>query len=594
MTSVSLDSRQPNGGIAERLARSAWFALGGLTGLLLLLMIARTFIGVPHWDSWGLLTYREIFGGFFDSLNGHVSMAPRLVYAADIWLASGSSALNMVVTVLLLVADAALIVWVCRQARLSWVYQGFAVIILFWAYPVANFMSAFNLQIVGVFVLATFTFAALAFGKGAKGLWLSIAIAATAGVTMANGILAGFLLAPLAWALGRPARDVVTAAIAGAAIIGVYLLLATGSEDVLCTDVYDTQKAQSYLSLQSIGSMLGYLGVYLGAPVARIVFRTASFTDTTLIVTGVLGYIGLLTAAFLSLRALFDAEQRRRPIVGFLMALLAFLVGTAAVTAYGRGVECPVYSAATSRYGTSADMFWMTTVLLVGALPLADRAWARTVPVLGTLLFGLVIAASQPFIVKAMIVSPGLSPVATGKSGEQFLGGGHQADRVGARTAILSSTLDVAALRVIMLEPDARTLATFDVLREKRLAPFQHRWSALLGQPLPRGYDMRQRGCSGTASAPVPLPGGGWRIAGTLQGSATQFDHIVALNSAGQVAGYAMRSPGRTLGEAVRNSNPGWQGHVNARWGAGAVTLYALDPDEKTACRFAEADLPGI
>lgn len=587
MIASSASQGPMRGGALEAFVRTAWFALGGLTGLLLVLMIARTFIGVPHWDSWGLLTYSEIFGGFFDSLNGHVSMAPRLIYAADIWLASGSSALSMAMTVLALVADAALVVWVCRKSGLSWVYQGFAVIMLLWAYPVANFLSAFNVQIVGVFVLATFTFAALAFGKGSRGLWLSIAIAATAGVTMANGILAGFLLAPLAWALGRPAKDIITAAIAGVAIIGVYLMLATGSQDVLCTDVYDTQKAQSYLSLQSIGSMLGYLGVYLGAPIARIVFRTAGFTDTTLIVTGVLGYIGLVVAAFLSLRALFDKQQRQRPIVGFLMALLAFLVGTAAVTAYGRGVECPVYSAATSRYGTSADMFWMTTVLLVGALPLVDRPWARQIPAIGTLLFGLVIAASQPFIVKAMIVSPGLSPVATGKSGEQFLGGGHQADRVGARTAILSSTLDVAVLRVIMLEPDSRTLLGFDRLRTKGLAPFQHGWSSLLGKPLPAHYNTKDRSCSGSATVPVRLPDGGWRIAGRLSGSAVQFGHIVAVNGAGQVAGYAMRSAGRTFGEAVMASNPGWQGHVNARLGQGPITLYALDPNAKTACRFA-------
>ncbi|MGQ2944300.1 MAG: hypothetical protein ACT6Q7_19825 [Blastomonas fulva] len=368
------------------------------------------------------------------------------------------------------------------------------------------------------------------------------------------------------------------------------MLLATGSEDVLCIDVDDTQKAQSFLSLQSIGSMLGYLG----APVTRIVFRTASFTDTTLIVTGVLCYIGLLTAAFLSLRALLDAEQRRRPIVGFLVALLAFLAGTAAVTAYARGVECPVYSAATSRYGTSDDMFRMATVLLVGALLLADRAWARTVPALGTLLFGLVIAASQPFIIEAMIVSPGVSPLATGKSGEQFLGGGHQADQVGARTATLSSTLDVAALRVIMLEPDARTLATFDFQREKRLAPFQHRWSALLGQPFPRGYEMRQPGCSGTASAPVFLPGG--RLA-DRRNAAGQRDPVRP-NRRAQFFRAGCRlcdaQPRPHVGRGRAHSNPGWQVHVNARWGAGAVTLYALDPDEKTACRFVEADLPGI
>lgn len=570
----------------ERSARAAWFALGGVTGLLLLVMVARTFIGVPHWDSWGILTLDRIFGGFFDSLNGHVSMAPRLVYAADIWLVSGSSALSMAITVLALVADALLLVWVCRKGGLSWVYQGFAVIILLWAYPAANFLSAFNVQIVAVFVLATFAFAALAFGRQ-RGMWVAIAIAATAGVTMANGILAGFLLAPLALILGRPLRVVMTFAMAGVAIIALYLMLATGSEDVLCTDVYDTQRADSYLSLQSIGSMLGYLGVYLGAPIARLLFRTADFTATTLVITGVLGYLALTVACLLSLRALLDPVQRQRPIVGFLMALLAFLAGTALVTAYGRGVECPVYSAATSRYGTSADMFWMTTVLLVGALPVVNQPWARQIPAFGTLLFGLVIAASQPFIVKAMIVSPGLAPVATGKSAQQFLGGGQQANRVGARTAILSSVLDVAALRVIMLEPDAGTLESFDALRRMRLAPFEHDWSALLGRQLPGDIDKGDRSCSGTADAPVPLPDGGWRISGRLEGSATQFDHIVAINGDGLVAGYAARSPGRTMAEALANANPGWQGHVHATLGATGVALLALDPGQKTACRFA-------
>lgn len=573
------------------LAAAAWFGLGTLTALLLVVMIWRTFIGVPHWDSWGLLTLDEVFGGFFDSLNGHVSMAPRLVYAADIAWFSGSLALSMVVTVLLVLAASLLMVWVCRRAGLSWVYQGFCVIILFWAYPAANFLSAFNVQIVAVFVLAAFTFACAAFGER-RGRGIAIVIAAVTGVTMANGILAGFLLAPLALVLGRPRRDIVIFAIAGIAIVALYLMLATGSADVLCASIYGTQSPPPKFSLQGIGSMLGYLGVYLGAPVARLLFRTASFTDTTLIVTGALGYAGLITGGLLSLRALFGTHQRQRPIVGFLMALFAYLVGTAIVTAYGRGVECPVYSAATSRYGTSADMFWMTTVLLVAALPVVDRPWARQVPAIGTVLFGLVIAASQPFIVKAMIVSPEMAPVATGKSGEQFLGGGHQADRIGARTAILSSTLDVAALRVIMAPPGPAELETFDALRRKGLAPFQHDWSALLGRPLPSVYDLRDRSCSGTAAGLVPLPDGGWRIAGTLTGTDTQFGHIVTVNAEGLVAGYAMRSPGRTVREAVLDANPGWQGHINARLGSWPVSIYALDPDAKTACRISQLEPP--
>lgn len=73
-------------------------------------------------------------------------MALRLVYAADIWLVSGSSALSMAMTVLALLADALLLVCVCRKGGLSWVCQGFAVIILLWAYPAANFLSAFDVQ----------------------------------------------------------------------------------------------------------------------------------------------------------------------------------------------------------------------------------------------------------------------------------------------------------------------------------------------------------------------------------------------------------------------------------------------------------------
>ena len=236
-------------------------------------------------------------------------------------------------------------------------------------------------------------------------------------------------------------------------------------------------------------------------------------------------------------------------------------------------------------------MFWMTTVLLMGALPVANQPWARQIPAFGTLSFGLVIAASQPSIVKAMIVSPGLAPVATGKSAQQFLGGGQQANRVGARTAILSSVLDVAALRVIMLEPDAKTLESFDDLRRMRLAPFEHDWSALLGRPFPAGYHIGDRSCSGTADAPVPLPDGGWRISRRLQGSAAQFDHIVAINRAGQVAGYAMRSPGRNMGEALANANHGWQGHLDATLGSTDIALPTLDPVRKTGCRFAAVQL---
>jgi hypothetical protein len=572
-----------------RIGRIIWALLGLATIALLLVMIRGTFIGVPHWDSWGILTVSEIMGGFFKSISGHVSSVPRLIYAADVLLVSGSSALSLAVTLVLIAAEALMLIWICRKAGLGFVYQGLVVIVLFWAYPIAIFMSPFNLQIVAVFVFATASFAALAFGRE-KGVCIAILFATINGFTMANGILTGLVLVPLALILGLSRRSVLILALAGIGIVLAYAFFATQSEDRLCVGFYNTAPVDNYFTLQGIGSMLAYLGVYLGAPIARLLFRSTSFTDEILLVTGLIGYVGMLVGAGLAVRALLLAEQRQRSVIGFLLASLAYLVGTAAVTSYARGVECPLFSAGTSRYGVCADHFWLILILLAAAQPLSRKPWATTLPALGAAAFGLVLAASQPFIVKTMIVSPDLSPISTGKPGEQFIGGGHQADRIAARTAMLSSTLDVAALSLVMIGPDAKAIATFDSMREQRLAPFQHPWSGLLGQPLPDDYRRNDRSCSGTVDAPVALPDGGWRISGQLRGSDQQFDHIIVVNAAGRVAGYAMRSPGRTFGEALADSNPGWQGHINGKLGVGSLILLALEPDSKTACRFGQVE----
>jgi hypothetical protein len=42
------------------------------------------------------------------------------------------------------------------------------------------------------------------------------------------------------------------------------------------------------------------------------------------------------------------------------------------------------------------------------------------------------------------------------------------------------------------------------------------------------------------------------------------------------------------------DGNTAWQGHVNAQLGQGEMTLLALDPGAKTACRFAAVRLTGL
>ncbi|MEI9928752.1 MAG: hypothetical protein WDN44_15070 [Sphingomonas sp.] len=300
-------------------------------------------------------------------------------------------------------------------------------------------------------------------------------------------------------------------------MIGSYASFSHGGTDVLCADVYKTGVAFRGISLEYIGSILGYLGVYLGAPVGRLLFRAQGFSDATILGTALIGYAALAVAWLaLVVRAFLDDKLRRKPELLFLVALLAFLVGTAAVTAYGRGFECPVASAATSRYGTSAVMFWTVLVLLAGMVKFSSHRWAELVPTAGAALFGLAIVVSQPVIVKAMIVSPGMGPSSADQRTEQFLGGGHQADRVGAMTAILSNVADNAALRFVMI-PDQHEIERFGVLRAHRMAPFDREWTRWLGSPLPASLDRNDSSCRGTLDTFEPLSGGGWRIGGTLE-----------------------------------------------------------------------------
>jgi len=567
------------------IAMYAWWTLAAVVILLTLLMTIRAYLPIPIWDEWAFLTAADHIAKLFVPHANHVIFFPHLFYLIDKTLFSGSEIFDLFAALAIGFIDAVLLAWVAWRAGLSFIYCGFVFIALFWAYPITNFVTGFDLQIIGVYAAATAAFAVLAFRRE-RGLVWAVILGFVATFSMANGLLTGVLLAPLAYFLALPRRHVVVAAVSGAAMAaGYFLCMLPYRTPSLCAAVYsDAHVGASALS--SIGTIATYFGVYLGVPIERLIFRSSAMSDATVLIAAVIGYAGLALLSFLILKAYRANQLRRQPALLTLISVALFVVATGVLTAYGRGVECPMYTAGTGRYGTPQVMFWMVTILIAGVAKLSDKPWGAKVPAAAAVLLGLAMAVSEPFIMKTAITSPGMSSSEV-TAREQFVTQ-HQADRLGAVTAILSNVDDEAAFVFVSQYRELNVRAA--PLRAAKLAPFDSAWARWLGEQLPSSIQRNNTGCQGTLDTVIPLSEGGWRVSGEFHGPETYASKVILLSTDGRVVGYGMRSPGRTLFEAMLNSNPRWQGHISGM-ARGEVISYALDLHKNSACAFGHISL---
>ena len=172
----------------------------------------------------------------FSQHNEHRILVPRLVFFADDLLFGGGGRLSLAAIFTVQALHAALFGAVLVRARPAaargWAVAAVVLALMFSLRQAENFTYGFQIQFVGVFAGATLSF--LLFGvamarerrgdPSAAPLLASFAAVTLTSFTMANGLVAGALLAALALA-GRMRRRVVLACVALAALLTLVYLL---------------------------------------------------------------------------------------------------------------------------------------------------------------------------------------------------------------------------------------------------------------------------------------------------------------------------------------------------------------------------------
>lgn len=583
--------------IGERrthILKLVWNAVAAIVVAFTILLVYRSYLPLPFADQWTLAPGYELrgwklFAMPFESFGVHAIAAPQIIFLLDYWLTSWSQIPSEVAAFLSQVALAGAFFLLIKRLMLSYAFYAFVVILLFWAYQFPSFFSAIAIQIDLIYSATLWAFVVLSLRRD-KGTVAALILALIATMTIANGVLCTVLLVPLALCLGLSKRSIMQIA-AGAAVILVIYAVSVTYHPLKIFELSNLSLSEEYKIVASGGAhlvaSLAYFGVLIGGPFGRLFFHAQDMNAAALMGAGVIGY-AMFALFCWCLYRLYRAKGARQPALVLVLVFAGiFTLGSMAMIAYGRALKFPLYGAAAGRYTTEVMIFWLSSTLLCEYV-LREAPFPRLarLPAIGACLLGLVVAASQPFIVKAMISSPGVTPQIV-NSAKQYYYPGRLADRKASETALLSGVMDEAALNSIYMLPDNfhRFRVVVSVLREHHIAPFHRLWSNWLGSRPPVTI-KKQADCSGTFDAVAPVPGGGWSVAGHFGTKGSNY--ILFLSDDGTVVGYGVRSPGKTLLQATLDSNPLWQGHVSPK-AKGNVSAYLFDPGRSDLCYIASA-----
>ena len=513
-------------------------------------------VPLPYWDEWyTIIDFKRFDEGRYGLLdlaaqhNEHRLLFPRLFFFADELGFGLSGRLNLSVTVSLQSANAAVLLAlmariVARPAHRA-LLAGFVLLMLFTLRQEQNFTNGFQLQFVGVFTAALLGGMAYVAGleRLAAGRRCSVVFALSAlccfvaTYTMANGVMAGFVLAVLAALVHAPWRVPAATALLALLLAALFFYGYRPGEDSL---------SLSYAIAHPL-PYLRYVTAYLGNPLLIGIRSTQT-----------LGTVGLLLAAAAAWRV---ATGRTRDAASLaLLAFAGFILASAAATAYGR-IALGSVQASDSRYATPSLLFWCAIALFwfpVAVGPSRRRAPAAA---LGALMALLSVAALD----------------AEARAWPELAARSAALRRVSDSLVSGLDDAEVAAPYETM-EPDGiASLVPF--LRSHRLAAFADPDAAVLGRRLATlGRASPPGTCDGTveAHADPALGAGGVRLSGTARDGGTRRAprRIVVTDSAGTVVGFGSASlPGRPsrLWSAYATAAAGDVLHAAARLADGAV-----------------------
>ena len=381
-------------------ARAAWAAavLAVLAALAITAdttgWIVRSYSPLPFWDQWDVVadvakikagTFRV--GDMIAQHGEHRIVFPRLIFYADHLLGRGQGLINLGAIAIVQLLHAVLLTRILGPLRRPGLVAAAAAVVALLTFlgQWENLVWGFQVQFVAVYLLATGGYALLARAVQARGGARRTAFAGccacliVAVFCMANGLAAAGLAVPLALALRAPRWMI--GALAGLTALAAALYLRDyASVSDHSTLAYALAHPLDYLT---------YVASYAGNIAGLLAHRppTAAFHAPLAAAPLLLGVAGLSLAAGALIR-----EARGRfadPTGAVLLAVMAFVMASAALTALGR-LNFGVDQALAPRYQTSGAVFWAGQIIYWTRAAGHGRARAAVAAVAAALL-GLLI-----------------------------------------------------------------------------------------------------------------------------------------------------------------------------------------------------------
>ena len=520
--------------------------------------IVRVYSPLPWFDAWATFEILKALADhaasplamLFAQHNEHRILVPRLLFFADAFWFHGLGQIDIAAIFLVQTLHATLFFWALGRARPiargRWAVGGVVMALMFSLAQAENFSSGFQLAFVGVFASATASFVLFAHAltrrteKLSGALACSFAAVLVSAFTMANGVIAAYVLVVMAL-MARQGWRVTLACAAWAAAISIIYL--HGYE-------FGEQNARSVDGLAQPAAFVSYVAIYLG-----------SALGSTRALAGALGFVGIIAAMATAIRV--SVARPMRPTSLMLVGVMLFVGATAVMTASGR-INYGLQQALSSRYVTGSVTFWCAQLCYWWTDPPiwpAKRCvgvWASRTGVGIVSLLVLIAVSKAQSAAKPSLWS------------QSFL-------ENDASNLLLLGFDDPAVIgRTAWSDADVQRL--MPLLRERALSIFGGPDGATFGAPLSRkGLVTNPGTCTGAIMTAVADPGlgtDGARISGQAWNRAEhrQVRRVLLTNERGSVIGFASSGiPGDTLSD--------WRGYAVAKAGALVSAYGVLDGD---------------
>jgi hypothetical protein len=579
-------------------------ALGLWTFTIMIVIVMRMYSPLPWGDYWDHYRLMLSDGYSLKTLlaqnNEHRIVLPRIWFWIDgAWF--GSSGRFLYISIIAIQLSHALLLWrigsqAARSSFLSSLFLGFILLtIAFSSQQLTNFTWTFEIQFVGVYLLATAALYSLsnclqpAQDDGTRPVgsnrWLSLAVALSwaASYTMANGLLVWMALVLLALALDFPKGYI--RIIAGNGILA-WILYLVGYMQPLAHVPPQT-------ALIKMPEAVAFACTYLGSPVDDLVSainRIFGFNSEHVrpVLAASVGLAGMIYIVRLLLQ-LVEAKPSSNRVQTVLVLNMGFIALTAVVTGIGRGAQFRLVDALQSRYTTPALIFWACALILYWARKAKENA---PDPLLDSLKPASNVQLAVLITIFFMIVIHQTPRLEEARGAKSYVGQ--------SEAAVAARVFDEEAWKRLYYNPRALIPVVENMYRQ-RVSIFQdvsdpwegRNFNALFGD------EQRLHQCEGAFDeaafiADETWPGyrvGGW----AWDPQAKQGPgRVVIVDEKGMIRGVAANvyQRGDVLQKLwyLTDPNIGWRGYMSAG-DFTALNAFLISRDGKSACRIGSRDL---